>query len=1022
MMKSPYAWYTQKKTCLIMFFLMVTFFICFPAVTGEQIKSNVHISLQNQTPSVKLLAGESQQPSLLKATDSSTAADYIFNVGTHITIMGWEVSSDPPPSGVTIVFQRSEDGGATWCTYYTGVTGADGYAYVDRTETCPGIVYYRAADIHGLGSANSFSIQWLQTNPPTICVPIPRCVDKSYAMTMIQKPGQVLGGVGELAPWGTMVHDVVQNKLESDNWQNVFYHTEEGVTPADFGVFDSYPNVNNATLFYHMGHGHEDWLMQTHHSYIPLSGWPLSANSWIDHRNVYKKWGDKNKWVILDSCSVLIDKQWGAALGTSHGILGYSSIKNTSTDLPTIFFENAITGNKPITESYYIATKEAACGSRPTVIFDDPYQLYWDHLPGHGNIVSDENPDDNIVYYAEWDAGVGGYNSLQGSSLQSTVLQSAIGEVTLNTTLPSSPPEIPIFAATVNPGDIIRNWSDDLMDEQHNVTPEADAPQVALNVLQTEGGGLPQGAILSRVNTTYLYGYYTDTGEIVNRIPLLTSVQYHREINGMPIGGRGGLIDISLGEDGKNLGLLKVWRTPSDAGVQKIMPADAAVEKLKNGELLEIPQVGINVTINNIKLGYFEKGATEQQAFFEPIWIFYGELDSGESIDLYVYARKFANFTAIPLIVSTGDPMTFTDTSETHTIKWYWDFGDGTNSPLKNPTHAYQTGGNYTVNLTAWNDLGSDTISKTEYITIYPDPKPGASFTTNYSWDNRTPPVMVSFNDTSVGFLTNWSWDFGDGTNSTEQSPTHVFNLIPGDVDDFYGVTLTVTDHYGRTSTIYDSVYVQMDYHPNFTAEPTRGLAPLNVTFTDTSPPLNNIDALWWDFGDGTYFEWYNDGTGATLPHLVYHEYTKDGNYSVTLSIMPNYHTERSYQSTKDDLIYVGNIYPPEANFTANITSGNVPLSVSFTDTSAGAPTRWSWSFGDSGTSTEQNPEHLYTAAGNYTISLMVTNEDGSDMKTRLDYITVTSQGLPVPEFPFIGHSVMSVGQPVSAACLPEHQ
>lgn len=775
--------------------------------------------------------------------------------------------------------------------------------------------------------------------------------------------------------------------MEYDDWTNVFYHTEESVTKADFAVTNNGNlNLNDATLHYHMGHGHEDWLLETHHSWIPLTGWPFGADTLVDHTDVDKKWTDKNKWVFIDSCDVLIDKQWGGALKTSHGILGYSSYKWTSDMLLRIFFDNAVTNNRSITQSYYIATKEAQTGPLATVIFDDPYQF----------------PDDDIVYYAEWCSGSGGSGAggrQQGLPVQSTIIQSAIGEVKFDTTLPPSPAEIPILAATVNPGDIIRNWSEDLMDEQHNVTSEADAPQVALNILQTEGGGLPQGAILSSVNTTYLYGYNTETEEFVNGSPLLTSVQYRREINGMPVGGRGGLIDISLGEDGKNLGLLKVWRTASDAGAQKIIPVDAAVEKLMNGDLSELPREGMNVTVNDIKLGYFEKGANEQQAFFEPVWIFYGDLDSGESIALYIYARKFANFTVTPLIASTGDPITFTDTSETTTIKWYWDFGDGTNSTLKNPVNSYTTGGNYTVNLTVWNEFGSDSFSRQEYITIYPDAKPSASFTSNYSWDNIHPPIAISFNDTSVGYLTNWSWDFGDGTNSTEQSPTHVFNLIPGDVDDFYGINLTVTDRYGRTSMSYDTIYVQMDYHPNFTAEPTRGLAPLNVTFTDISPPLNNIDALWWDFGDGTYFDWYNEGTGGTPPKSVSHEYTTDGNYSVTLSIMPSYHSEMSFQSIKEDLIYVGSVYPPNADFTSNVTSGKIPLAVTFTDATTGTPASWNWSFGDGIFSDEQNPVHSYILPGTYTVSLKATNIDGSDSEIKPDYILVQPLSPPVASF-----------------------
>ena len=79
---------------------------------------------------------------------------------------------------------------------------------------------------------------------------------------------------------------------------------------------------------------------------------------------------------------------------------------------------------------------------------------------------------------------------------------------------------------------------------------------------------------------------------------------------------------------------------------------------------------------------------------------------------------------------------------------------------------------------------------------------------------------------------------------------------------------------------------------------------------------------------------------------------------------------------------------PPVANFTGNPTSGAAPLTVMFTDTSSGSPTSWSWTFGDGGTSTAQNPSHVY-AAGIYTVSLTATNAYGSDGETKTNYITV---------------------------------
>ncbi len=76
------------------------------------------------------------------------------------------------------------------------------------------------------------------------------------------------------------------------------------------------------------------------------------------------------------------------------------------------------------------------------------------------------------------------------------------------------------------------------------------------------------------------------------------------------------------------------------------------------------------------------------------------------------------------------------------------------------------------------------------------------------------------------------------------------------------------------------------------------------------------------------------------------------------------------------------------AGFSADSTSGVVPLTVRFTDESTGDPKSWVWSFGDGATSTEQNPTHTYTAPGNYTVALSV--DDGLSTATKPDYIKVT--------------------------------
>jgi PKD repeat protein len=85
----------------------------------------------------------------------------------------------------------------------------------------------------------------------------------------------------------------------------------------------------------------------------------------------------------------------------------------------------------------------------------------------------------------------------------------------------------------------------------------------------------------------------------------------------------------------------------------------------------------------------------------------------------------------------------------------------------------------------------------------------------------------------------------------------------------------------------------------------------------------------------------------------------------------------------------------PVANFTGTPTTGSAPLNVNFTDTSTGGPTTWAWNFGDGGTSNLQNPSHTYSTPGTYTVSLTVTNANGSDTETKTSYITVSPIQLP---------------------------
>jgi PKD repeat protein len=84
----------------------------------------------------------------------------------------------------------------------------------------------------------------------------------------------------------------------------------------------------------------------------------------------------------------------------------------------------------------------------------------------------------------------------------------------------------------------------------------------------------------------------------------------------------------------------------------------------------------------------------------------------------------------------------------------------------------------------------------------------------------------------------------------------------------------------------------------------------------------------------------------------------------------------------------------PTADFSTSPTDGTEPFDVSFTDLSNQLPTGWSWDFGDSGSSSVQNPTHQYTAAGEYTVSLTATNPNGSHTRVMPKLITVPEPSL----------------------------
>ena len=174
----------------------------------------------------------------------------------------------------------------------------------------------------------------------------------------------------------------------------------------------------------------------------------------------------------------------------------------------------------------------------------------------------------------------------------------------------------------------------------------------------------------------------------------------------------------------------------------------------------------------------------------------------------------------IPLRVS------FFDRSEgTLPLSYLWDFGDGSTSRDQNPTHTYGAPGRYTVTLRVKNAFGEDTKVLPGFIAVgYP---PVVDFSVSVPKGNV--PLVVSFTDWTNGTPDSWNWDFGDGTTSREQNPTHAYTQAG-----IFSVTLFSGNKFG-TGQITKSGMINTGVVPEteFAAETRQGDPPLTVRFHD---------------------------------------------------------------------------------------------------------------------------------------------------------------------------------------------
>ena len=295
-------------------------------------------------------------------------------------------------------------------------------------------------------------------------------------------------------------------------------------------------------------------------------------------------------------------------------------------------------------------------------------------------------------------------------------------------------------------------------------------------------------------------------------------------------------------------------------------------------------------------------------------------------------------------------------------ITYLWDFGDGTTSTSASASHVYADAGTYVVSLVVNDGTPCSTIYPNYQTVIVEGILP------QFSVDIEScPPFAVTFEDTTSDAVS-WLWDFGDGTTSTVESPVHVF---PNTNVHHVGLTTTTASGCVYSYIGFNSVNFASSF-ASFETTYSPGAFPQTVYFESTNPAATG----WlWDFGDGT----------TSTEENPTHVYQVDAEYNVTLTILTDNcsltssgtpFAAEAVEITEDTAS--GGSFPSESELLLEPLRGCAPLNVRFFKQDQ-SHLVLNWYFGDGSSSSVQNPSHLYTAAGIYSVYYTAITPYGLD-------------------------------------------
>jgi len=308
----------------------------------------------------------------------------------------------------------------------------------------------------------------------------------------------------------------------------------------------------------------------------------------------------------------------------------------------------------------------------------------------------------------------------------------------------------------------------------------------------------------------------------------------------------------------------------------------------------------------------------------------------------------------------------FTSINSPDIVAWQWDFGDGNLASGQNPANIYTVPGTYDIKLIATSSGGCvDSVIKPALIKLL---GPYGRFTPSII-ESCTSPIQVCF-DTEIRDAETVRFFFGDnGVFENTSNPNAVTNFCHtySNIGTFKPTAiLKGSNGCINIVTLQDSITIH-SITSNFAADVTQGCGNLDVNFSSNVVSSDEITSVLWHFGDGTT-------STNTNPS---HAYANDGIYTVKLYIT----TQNGCVDSVIKPNYISIYKKPEVNFSILPNVGCVPTNSFFENNTVpnGNVSNIIWNFGD-GTSPVfniENPRHTFTTAGNYNVSLTVTNEFG---------------------------------------------